>query len=116
MRGAEEHGTRALQQVVLYRLATGDVATQGTDALGERAYLQGDTTIQSEMADGAAPILAQYTTRMSVIYHDERSKFFRQGNDLRQWCNVTIHTKDAICDNHHLGCINLPRLFQHPAQ
>ncbi len=58
MGGAEEDRASTLQEEVSHVLAACHISTQRTDGLGERANLQGYTSIQPEMADTAAPILA----------------------------------------------------------
>src|SRR5258706_16396162 len=57
VRGAEEDGTRTLQEEVARILATGHISTERTDGLGEGTYLQGHSAVKPEMADAAAPIL-----------------------------------------------------------
>ena len=75
------------------------IAAQRRQRLGEGAHIYVHLVLQTEVAGGAAPALAQHAQTVSVVHHDAGTVLLRQRADLRKLGNITAHGEHAVGDD-----------------
>ena len=88
MRRREEERTRTMPKVLDERARAGNVAAQHPNRLGQRADLDVDATVKTEVIDGTAACRAEHAACMCIVHHHDGADSVGDVAQLRQRAEV----------------------------
>ena len=77
----------------------GHVAAQHADRLGQRAHLDGHPTVQPEVVDGAATVVAQDARGVGIVDQHRGTVLLGRLDDAGQRRDVAVHAEDTVGDH-----------------
>src|SRR5262249_46969336 len=96
VRGREEERARAVVEELDQVAAAADVAAEDADRLRERADLNVNTAVESEMVDGAAAVASEDARGVRVVHHHDGAVALAGFDEAGQRANVAGHEAAAL--------------------